>query len=72
MPLEGLQAVDLAFRLPVGPALTERSSDGLNVGAKSSGEGRQHAAIRLRQPIRQLLGTPVERVDQDEKPCCLR
>ena len=59
MPLEGLQAVDLAFRLPVGPALTERSSDGLNVGAKSSGEGRQHAGIRLRQPIRQLLGTPV-------------
>ncbi len=57
--LPRLQAVDLAFRLPVGPALTERSSDGLNVGAKSSGEGRQHAGIRLRQPIRQLLGTPV-------------
>ena len=35
MPLEGLQAVDLAFRLPVGPGLAERGSDGLDVGAKA-------------------------------------
>ena len=39
LALEGLQLVDLAFCLPVGPRLAKGSQNGMLVGVQTTGEG---------------------------------
>ena len=55
LALEGLQFVDLAFCLPVGPRLAKGSQNGILVGVQTTGEGCEKAASGLAQPFFEII-----------------
>ena len=59
LALEGLQLVDLAFRLTVGPRLAKGCQDRMPVGVQTPVEGCGKAAFGLVQPIFEIVVPPV-------------
>lgn len=53
LPLQHLQPVDLAFGLAIGPRLTERRRNRLEICRETTGEGRHPRRLGLIPPIRQ-------------------
>ena len=55
LTLEGLQLVDLAFRLSVGPWLAKGCQNRMPIGVQATSEGCEQAALGFAQPIVQIV-----------------